>query len=212
MASPYRLLMFDFDGTLADSFPWLTGVIHKISEKYQLSPLSVQQLEALRGADSRDIMAQLGVPFWKLPQMAAYARQLASEDIDQIHLFAGMDNLLQKLSERSFTLAVVSSNAQENIKRVLGPQNTALMAYFECGAPLSGKQAHIKRLLKQSGVPAAQAMLIGDEVRDVEAAHQAGVAAGAVSWGYNRRDLLAMHHPTAIFSSPEDLLAQICES
>ena len=197
--------MFDFDGTLADSFPWLTGVMHKIGEKYHLAPLDAQQLEALRGADSRDIMAQLGVPFWKIPQMAAYARQLAGEDIEQITLFAGINDLLQKLFDEGFVLAVVSSNAQENIKRVLGPHYTALMSYFECGASLSGKEAHIKRVLKQSGIPAGQAMLIGDEVRDVEAAHKAGVAAGAVSWGYNRRELLAAHQPGAIFDSPDDV-------
>jgi phosphoglycolate phosphatase len=209
MSIRYKLVMFDFDGTLADSFPWLVSVMHKISDKYKLKALDSEQMEALRGADGRQMMAKMGVPFWKVPQMTSYARQLAGQDVDQIPLFAGVSEMLVTLARQGATLAMVSSNASENIKRVLGAENAALISFFECGASLSGKDAHIKRVLKQSGIAAQQSILIGDEVRDLEAARKAGVASGAVSWGYNRPELLAAHSPTELFTSLEDLTLKL---
>jgi phosphoglycolate phosphatase len=209
MPNKYQLVMFDFDGTLADSFPWLVSVMHKISDKYKLKALDSEQMEALRGADGRQMMAKMGVPFWKVPQMASYARQLAGQDVDQIPMFAGVSEMLATLARQGATLAMVSSNAVENIQRVLGPENTALISFFECGTSLSGKDAHIKRVLQQSGISAQQAILIGDEVRDLEAARKAGVASGAVSWGYNRPEVLAAQSPTVLFTSMQDLINKL---
>lgn len=212
MSLKYTLIMFDFDGTLADSFSWLSGVMLKISDKYHFKQLDLQQLEILRNTDGREIMARLGVPFWKIPQMVSYARQLAAADAHQIPLFSGISAQLKGLAEQGATLAVVSSNTLETVKRVLGDQNTALISFFECGVSLSGKETRIARVLKHSRLPAAQAILIGDEIRDIEAAHKAGVASGAVSWGYNRPEVLAALHPTETFGSPEDLLNKMSAS
>jgi phosphoglycolate phosphatase len=205
----YQLVMFDFDGTLADSFPWLVNVTRKISDKYQLKALDSNTIEALHNSDSRQLTAQFNVPFWKVPQIVNYARQLASHDVDQIPLFAGVNDMLANLTRKGITLAVVSSNAIENVQHVLGPENTTLISFFECGASLSGKEARVKRVLKQSGIPASRAILIGDEVRDLEAARKAGVASGAVSWGYNYPDLLAAHSPTELFTSLDDLTIKL---
>jgi phosphoglycolate phosphatase len=211
MSPKYQLLMFDFDGTLADSFPWLIQVADKISEKYNLPFLESQQIEDLRNTDGRDLIHLLKVPFWKIPLIAGFVRQMAEADAHRIPLFDGTCTMLKTLSEWGVILAMVSSNSQEAIRRVLGPQ-ADLFSFFECGVSISGKEARIARVLKQSKIPAGKAILIGDEIRDIEAARKAGVASGAVSWGYNRPQTLAAHHPTEIFQSFDDLLGKIIEA
>jgi phosphoglycolate phosphatase len=76
-----------------------------------------------------------------------------------------------------------------------------LIAAFESGSSMFGKAARIRRLLRRSGVPASEAMLIGDETRDVEAARKAGVASGAVTWGYTKPEAFEAIRPTAVFDS-----------
>jgi phosphoglycolate phosphatase len=67
--------------------------------------------------------------------------------------------------------------------------------------PLFGKPAHLRRVLKASGVSAAEALYIGDEVRDADAARAVGCGFGAVSWGYARIDAFAPEPPDWVFNS-----------
>ena len=103
------------------------------------------------------------------------------------------------------TLAVVSSNAEQNIRRVLGPANAALINYYECGAAVFGKASKLKTVLRKSGVAPAQAILIGDEIRDADAARQVHMAFGAVAWGYTHYDALLSQSPDECFSRVEEL-------
>ena len=68
-----------------------------------------------------------------------------------------------------------------------------------------GKARKIRKLLARTKVPAKRALLIGDEIRDCEAAHTAGVAFGAVSWGYNSLEALRAHEPTEFFATMSDI-------
>ena len=104
--------------------------------------------------------------------------------IGQIRLFPGVGQLLADLAGRGVVLAVVSSNSIDNVRQVLGPENAARIGHYECGASICGKRPKLRAVLRASGVPAVEAIAIGDEIRDLEAARAEGIAFGAVSWGY----------------------------
>ena len=63
----YQLAIFDFDGTLADSFPWFIGVLNGVADRYGFNRVRPDDVEQLRGYDARQIMRHLRVPSWKLP-------------------------------------------------------------------------------------------------------------------------------------------------
>lgn len=181
----YRLVIFDFDGTLADSAPWFREVFNGVAARYGFRKVrGDDEIEALRALSSRDILRHLGVPVWKLPLIARHMRGLAAESAHRIPLFPGVAPMLRRLTEAGTQVAVVSSNAEGTIRRVMGADVAASVAYFECGASMFGKARRIRRLLRRTGVPAREAIVIGDETRDVEAARDAGAAAAAVLWGY----------------------------
>jgi phosphoglycolate phosphatase len=133
--------------------------------------------------------------------------QLQARDAGRIHVFPGLREVLGELHARGLVLALVTSNAEANVRRTLGPDVTALIDHLACGRPLFGKAAAFKRLLRATGVPPAQAIVVGDELRDAQAAHEAGLAFAAVSWGYTRRDALAATSPVLLADRVEDLLA-----
>jgi phosphoglycolate phosphatase len=68
-----------------------------------------------------------------------------------------------------------------------------------------GKAAKFRRVLKMSGIAAARAICIGDEIRDYEAAREVGLAFGAVSWGYTDPVALSALKPQIVFHSVADL-------
>jgi phosphoglycolate phosphatase len=202
-APPYRMVLFDFDGTLADSFPWFIGVLNGVAARYGFRPVQPEECERLRGCDARELLRHLRVPAWKLPFIARHMRSLMARDIDGIPPFDGVPALLRALHQRGVVIAVVSSNSQENIRRVLGPELSSLIAHYACGASLFGKPAKFRALLRRTGAAPAEVIAIGDETRDIDAARSVGVACGAVVWGYARGDALAARRPDFLFERVE---------
>lgn len=201
----YRLAVFDFDGTLADSFPWFIGVLNGVADRYGFNRVRADEVERLRGYDARQIMRHLRVPSWKLPFIANHMRQLMARDVDGIRLFDGVPDMLRSLNDRGVTVAIVSSNSVENIRRILGAEVAGLVAHYGCGASLFGKAVKFRKMLGKTGVPADLAIGIGDEVRDIDAARKVGMGCAAVAWGYARGDALAARKPDRLLTRVEEI-------
>ncbi len=201
----YQLVIFDFDGTLADSAGWIRRVINDVAQRYRFRSVTDEEFESLRGADTRAVMAHLGVSKWKLPFIARHIRGLMARDTDQIPLFAGVPEMLEALEREGVVIAIVSSNAEANVRAILGPENSARIRHFGCGVGLFGKRARFCEVVRKIGVPLEAVIAIGDEVRDIEAAVAAEIAAGAVSWGYATPEILRAREPKAMFESVAEM-------
>lgn len=201
----YKLAIFDFDGTLADSSGWFLEILNDVAAHYRFRQVSRSEIDELRGKTSREIVRQMRIPFWKMPFIARHMRELARDAGDRISLFPGIEKALTDLRTAGLKIGVVSSNAEDTIRRTLGGRLAASIDHYECGASMFGKARLVRRLLARAGLDSGEAILIGDETRDIEAARQAGVAAGAVSWGYINADALRAQGPVAVFTSVEEM-------
>ena len=209
---PYKLIIFDFDGTLADSFPYFLQTVNILAATYKFPPVNLDDVEHLRGLDARQMMKLAKLPAWKIPLIARSFIRLMARDIDQIQLFEGMATLLNQLALHGVQLAIVSSNSEENIRRVLGPESASLIGYYGCGTSLFGKQRKFKKAMATSGVRPDETLCIGDEVRDMEAARQAATDFGAVAWGYTRVDVLEANKGSTVFYTPNDIIQLVLGS
>jgi phosphoglycolate phosphatase len=201
----YKLVIFDLDGTLSDSFPWFLRVMNSVADKHGFRRIQEDDVERMRGMNSREIIEHLRVPAWKVPAIARSMRALKRAHLDQVPLFRGVDRLLQRLAGSGIIIAVVTSDNEANARRILGPGNAQRVTHFECGASLFGKAAKFKRVLRRSGIPADQALCIGDEVRDLEAARSASIAFGAVAWGYASPAALQARGPEEMFFRMDEI-------
>jgi len=180
----YQLVLFDFDGTLADTFPLFLRLLHEIADEFRFRTPASHELDELRRMNTANILASLGVPRWKLPAILRHARARMADERDGIELFDGIARVLQSLATRDVRLAVVSSNSEATVRAVLGASLCEVIHTFACGVGLFGKSAKIRSVLARTGVPRLQAAFVGDEERDVAAARRAGVTSVAVTWGY----------------------------
>ncbi|WP_440224770.1 HAD hydrolase-like protein [Dokdonella sp. MW10] len=201
----YRLVLFDFDGTLADSFPFFAATFNGLAARHGFRTVDAADVATLRGMGPREIMAHVGMPAWKLPIVARDFIAAMRAGRSSIRLFGGIADVLVELDRRGVAIAVVSSNARDNVEAVLGP-SAARVRHVECGMSMFGKAARIRKVLRASGVAAHEAISIGDQASDFECSRKAGVAFGAVAWGYATIESLAALGPDMRFIKVEDLL------
>jgi phosphoglycolate phosphatase len=205
---PYTLAIFDLDGTLADSFPWFARELNGVAKTFGFRRVAADEIASLRRLPPHELLRRLDVPLWKLPRIARHMRRLKRGALADIPLFPGADAMLRALSQNGVRLALVSSDDETNARRQLGPA-AALFAHTACGASLFGKARKFRRVLREAGVAPQAALAIGDEVRDIEAARAAGIACGAVAWGYADPATLRAHQPDLMFATMDDIAAQL---
>ena len=201
---PYSLVIFDLDGTLADSFPWFQRNVNEVADRFGFRRVEEGEVDSLRLASTREILARLEVPMWKVPFIARHMRRLKTEQAASIPLFDGVETMLWKLAASGIRLALVSSDTEANAREKLGVSST-LFADFDCAASIFGKPAKFRRVLRRARVDAAQAIAIGDETRDIEAARAIGIACGAVTWGYAAPRALIARKPDLVFERMEQI-------
>lgn len=201
----YRLVIFDFDGTLADSFPFFVRVFNQLAEEHGFKKIDPLLIPTFRHYGAKQMMRHVGLPAWKLPSVASSFIALMRQDAASISLFEKIDDLLLHLANAGITLAIVSSNSYDNVRDILGPENTKLISRFECGMSIFGKPSRIRKVLAGTAIPSSEAIYIGDQVTDMEAARAAAVAFGAVSWGYGAIESLRERSPSEEFHCVSDI-------
>lgn len=203
---PPSLVIFDFDGTLADSFGFFRSLLPELAGKFGFRLPTPEEQEMMRAQPPRQIMQALGIPAWKLPIIAMHTRGRARA-AGVFPLFPGAAGLIETLTGQGIPVAIVSSNAQVVIARALGPQVSSRISAWSCGAAMFGKARHFRRVIRRTRADPGRVIGVGDETRDIEAARQVGIAALAVSWGFAPEPVLAAAGPDQLFGTIEELEA-----
>lgn len=200
----YPLVIFDFDGTLADSFPFFVKAQHALAQRHGFTAIDEARVEDLRRLGTRELLQELKFPTWKVPIVAAdFIRMMRGAP--PVPLFPGVGDVLRQLRERGARLAILTSNSVENVRRVLDAELMEAIELIDGGAHVLGKHRRIARMLKQAKTDASQAIYVGDQVSDGEAARRVGVAFGAVGWGYSHADTLRAMGAEEFFETVPEL-------
>ena len=201
----FRLAIFDFDGTLANTQAFFAGIFNEIAQRHRLRQIDPADYQALRHLNVRQMMQHIGLSRWKLPWVTRSFLKAMYLRANEIELFPGIEDLLQSLHRESVSLSIVSSNSERNIRRILGEGNCQLFSQFQCGVSIFGKARRIRSVVRRSRLSSEKAIYIGDQTTDAEAAKGSNVAFGAVSWGFESAETLARAQPDVLFESVESL-------
>jgi phosphoglycolate phosphatase len=208
----YRLIIFDSDGTLANTLPWMRSQFNELAEEHGFRKVEPEEYERFRDLHGGALLRELGLPLWKLPRVVTAMRRRMEEHTGVLSTFPGISETLDRLVAGGAQLAVVSSNSRENVERVLGAENAARITHWACGVSMLGKASKLRQVLRQSGVARTEAIYIGDEIRDGEAAAKAGIAFGAVMWGQHGAEALGAQRPAEIFTTVQEMAEKLCQT
>ncbi|HVA10830.1 MAG TPA: HAD hydrolase-like protein [Candidatus Dormibacteraeota bacterium] len=199
-------IIFDMDGTIADSFDYVSDFLVK---QAKLPPLNDEQKRSLRGLSMRDMAHRLGYHWWDAPRLFIRGRQRMKQSIKSKNLqsFSGMPEIIRKLHNEGHELFILTTNSLPNVHHFLDDQK--IHKYFleiYAGVGVFSKAPGLRQLLKQQHLRPEEAIYVCDELRDIEAAQAVGVRTVAVTWGFARRGKLVAIRPTALADTPDELM------
>lgn len=202
-----KVIIFDFDGTIADSFAVILRISNQLAQEFGYPVAQPDDIETLKNLSSREIIKRSGIAPLRLPFLLRRLQRELNQEICQMQLIPGMKETLLTLHEQGHRLAIVTSNSSENVNMFLELQNlTPVFDFVGSGLSLFGKGRIIQRLLKRHCLDPATVLYVGDETRDVEAARNIGIQMVAVTWGFNSSQALAAENPDYLVHHPQELL------
>ena len=206
-----QIVIFDFDGTLADSFDVFVEGFNAAAALYNFLPFDIANIEHLRSLTARDILNYHGALSWKLPLIVRTIRKNMGRSITRVGLFNGIGSMLARLRHQGVKLAILTSNSRSNVELVLGLEKLNYFDHIHCGTAVFGKARKLKQIARQSGLKIADVLFIGDEIRDVHAARDAGIPFMSVGWGYTEASALLQAGARVCFDDPEQISHHLLE-
>jgi phosphoglycolate phosphatase len=201
----YQLLLWDFDGTLADTLDLSVCLYNRLAAKYGFRP--IEDPQAVRSLTTLQFLKVHRISLSKLPVFRREFLALQQAQIETLRLFAGLPELLRAIGQKGVLLGVLSSNAEVNIRACLRANGVENLFRFIMSYPrILGKARAIRRVLQAHAIHPGTLLYIGDEARDIQAARKAGVDIAAVTWGFHSPEVLAGCSPTYQITDPEEIL------
>jgi len=205
----YRLLVFDWDGTIIDSSSAIAECIQEASREMNLGVPSHAQASHVIGLGLRDALttAVPDLQAARYPEFVALYRKHFLMRKDSMRLFEGMRELLEQLS-KTHLLAIATGKSRRGLDNDLSHHRLgARFAASRCADETSPKPhpAMLQELMGELNVLESETLLIGDTSHDLEMARAAGVEALAVTYGAHPEDGLRACAPLGCFSSVTQL-------
>jgi phosphoglycolate phosphatase len=200
------VLVFDFDGTIVQSFTSVVGIVNRLAAKFRLQPLAQEEVHRFRIGKSGHFLLGQAINKLMMPMMVKSIIREQAKEAARVKEVPGLVRVLKRLKKQGFRMGIISSNSETNIRVFLQARKLeSLFEFVYSAQDLFGKEKVIAKMLTEQRLEKEQVVYIGDETRDVEAAHKAGVRAAAVCWGFQTKTAFQAYQPDWVIAKPNDL-------
>ena len=206
--SSNKYVIFDFDGTIANSIEQAINTYNRIAHEYKCKPIQEEFRDLLSSKNPQQYFKEYGITTWKLFLLVFRIRKEISKHIADIKPVDNIISSLHELKNGGYKLGILTSNSGKNVNQFLDNNNlSGVFEFVYSASNLFGKDKVFRRLLKRNNISVNNAIYVGDERRDVEASRKVGVPIIGVSWGLLNRKILETLQTDQIADDPHELMA-----
>ncbi len=193
----YKCVVFDFDGTLADTEEKAFNIYNELATKYKYSTVTMEELQHIKNLHVKEIKEIVDIPFYQFPRALRDGQKMMRKESNEIHAFApDIHAFFTALRRETKHIGILTSNIKKTVSDFLVTYDISHEIEFIMCSALMSKSKKIKKVLRKHDIKPNEMLYIGDEVRDIEACHKVGVDVVAVNWGYNTPLALEKCNPT----------------
>lgn len=205
----YKYVFFDFDGTLADTEEVNFVIYQKLAEKYNLRNITIDELGHIKKMSAKELMAYVELKKRYLPFMLKRGKNLLKQDMKNIKpCKPDILSTVAELKKMGIKTAIITTNSKANVEMFL-EKNNAFIFDFIASTSMFGKETKMRRIMKKEKLRNEEVLYVGDEIRDINAAKNAGIDIASVGWGYNTVESLKKNNPEYLVMEPSELI-EIC--
>lgn len=200
-------ILFDFDGTLAETIMLIHSIFNQLSPVYGYRHMPEGEIQEHRHLSVREFLKHFGIPLWKLPVIAIHARRLMHQEIHEIQPPKGLVDVLNRIHESDrYNMGILTSNHRKNVLKFLAEHSMGWFDEVQATHAVLSKKRRVKKYIRQKKLDPQNLYYVGDTNIDVESARRAGARSIAVTWGLNTAEALARTHPDYLVNHPSELL------
>ena len=144
-----KYVIFDFDGTLADSKHLFMKAWNLYADQYHYDHVTEKDIVPSRNLTIHERAKKYRFPMHKLPIILPKVNRYFKDHIDEVQLFEGIYEMLQTIQQAGYKIVIISSNAKENIELFLRQQQVNTVSQVLTSSRLFGKDTVIKKFMKQ---------------------------------------------------------------
>lgn len=201
-------IIFDFDGTLADTADVFYNIAKDLIKRHKLDikEEKLEQIRHTRIVSLKKFKKEYGIGPLQALRLVKQARDAYGREYRNIMLFKEIKQVLEELYKRGYRLGILSSMSDNNITKVIQKENLKMFTFVHYARKLFDKATALNKILKRYNLNKESVIYVGDEVRDIKASQQVGIKSGAVTWGFNNKEILKDSNPDILWEEPKDIL------
>ena len=197
-------VVFDFDGTIANTTPLVPEIINEVLEYFNKPILTEKELSHYMSIRWKKATKDLGIKWHHLPKYALTAQRMMNKKLDNVDLFENIKEVIEHLSE-NYTTNIISLNSKDNIEQVIKNHNiSSIEKVFSTKGKVNKKKV-LKKYLKEFNIKKHELLYVGDELGDIEACKKNDIKVIAVTWGYDSKEILSSGNPDYLVDSPLEI-------
>jgi HAD superfamily hydrolase (TIGR01662 family) len=207
-----KVIIFDFDGTIADTMPFSFGRSLELLKNEKIDLPEKEILRKIRSNSYLELMREFKLSWLRIPFIIKIVKQTQKElyhEIDKIGTFPGMKNLLKDLKKKGYRIGILSSNMLRNVRKFIKKNDLNFFDILYCESNILGKHQTFIKMMKKYSLTPDEIIYIGDEIRDIVASHRVGIKMIGVPWGMNTVAALKKNGIDYMIKKPAEILKLI---
>ncbi|KAB7708251.1 HAD-IA family hydrolase [Bacillus aerolatus] len=201
-----KYIIFDFDGTLANSLEMFIAAYNDLAAKEGYRQVAMEDIDHLSKMTIPERCHFLNFPMRNIPFAAPKLYRYIRKLKNGLPFYPGIKKMLDELKQQGFKVAIISSNATDIINRSLEAHQVDYVDDILCSKYIFSKDKLMKKLMNKYKMEAADALYVGDEERDITASKKAGMKVVWAAWGYDDAEIALKAAPDFIAHEPADIL------
>jgi len=202
----YKNFIFDFDGTIADTFTESIEAINKVAKDFGLEKITEDKIPEIRRMTGSELISASGISKYKLPYLLYKTKKILHQSLDSIKVCDDMQTTLHKLREKGCNIGIITSNSKKNVRHFLAIHKIDFFDFVISERNIFGKGKIISKTMSKLKMKPEETVYVGDELRDIDAAKNAKIDVISVTWGFQDKSMLQKHNESRIVDKSDELL------